>query len=316
MSFFNKKEEVMEIQLTAYGKYLLSKGKFKPAFYAFSDDEVLYDNSYGENKVEIKKESSERIQEDTIRIRPIYDNESAETRVARLNEQIAETTAENTRSGILSKMPPDALYGSDNVDDILMVPDDRKLVRNLLGNSELGNKEAPSWSVVSLNAQRFETPIEVSSSGPNIGMRRPQINMIVDYDLESEYLPEDQDFNMEQYVEQDGTEGQITFVDRVKLHVARNQIVLEIAEDNVSYDNENFEIEFFTVDDEEEIVRNGVTVKDEKLTSLYLSRPGVDRARSLKTYFEVLYDNQVSMARDYDFETFIIEEPDDEEFCD
>ena len=140
--------------------------------------------------------------------------------------------------------------------------------------------------------------------------------MIVDYDLESEYLPEDQDFNMEQYVEQDGTEGQITFVDRVKLHVARNQIVLEIAEDNVSYDNENFEIEFFTVDDEEEIVRNGVTVKDEKLTSLYLSRPGVDRARSLKTYFEVLYDNQVSMARDYDFETFIIEEPDDEEFCD
>ena len=41
MTFFNKKEEVMEIQLTAYGKYLLSKGVFKPVYYTLSDDEVL-----------------------------------------------------------------------------------------------------------------------------------------------------------------------------------------------------------------------------------------------------------------------------------
>ena len=38
MAFFNKKEEVMDIELTQYGKYLLSQGKFKPVFYAFFDE--------------------------------------------------------------------------------------------------------------------------------------------------------------------------------------------------------------------------------------------------------------------------------------
>ena len=34
--YYNKKEEVIEIQLTQYGKELLAKGKFKPSHYAFS----------------------------------------------------------------------------------------------------------------------------------------------------------------------------------------------------------------------------------------------------------------------------------------
>ena len=47
MEFFNKKEEVIDIKLTQYGKYLLSQGKFKPVFYSFSDEEILYDSDYG-----------------------------------------------------------------------------------------------------------------------------------------------------------------------------------------------------------------------------------------------------------------------------
>ena len=46
MTFFNKKEEVIQIKLTQYGKHLLSKGKFKPTYYAFFDDSVLYDSNY------------------------------------------------------------------------------------------------------------------------------------------------------------------------------------------------------------------------------------------------------------------------------
>ena len=43
MTFFNKKEEVIDLELTPYGEALLSVGKFKPSFYAFFDDDVLYD---------------------------------------------------------------------------------------------------------------------------------------------------------------------------------------------------------------------------------------------------------------------------------
>ena len=39
--FTNKKEQVFDLQLTSYAKYLMSIGKFKPAYYAFYDDNVL-----------------------------------------------------------------------------------------------------------------------------------------------------------------------------------------------------------------------------------------------------------------------------------
>jgi|ETNvirnome_2_300_1030623.scaffolds.fasta_scaffold00518_2 hypothetical protein len=44
--FLNKKEQVYDLQLTSYGKYTLSIGEFKPAYYAFYDDNVIYDRAY------------------------------------------------------------------------------------------------------------------------------------------------------------------------------------------------------------------------------------------------------------------------------
>jgi hypothetical protein len=42
MSFFDKKEEVLEFKLTEYGKRKLQLGRLNPTFYAFFDDDVLY----------------------------------------------------------------------------------------------------------------------------------------------------------------------------------------------------------------------------------------------------------------------------------
>tara|TARA_R110000824_G_scaffold82136_5_gene206006 strand:+ start:5600 stop:6535 length:936 start_codon:yes stop_codon:yes gene_type:complete len=46
MTFFNKKEEVLEVQLTRLGRQLLSQGRFKPASYEFMDEDVIYDRQY------------------------------------------------------------------------------------------------------------------------------------------------------------------------------------------------------------------------------------------------------------------------------
>ena len=43
MTFFNRKEEVVELKLTRVGRQKLSIGEFKPAYYEFLDDDVLYD---------------------------------------------------------------------------------------------------------------------------------------------------------------------------------------------------------------------------------------------------------------------------------
>ena len=42
MTFFNKKTEVMQIEMTPYGRYLYSIGKFKPHSYEFVDDDIVY----------------------------------------------------------------------------------------------------------------------------------------------------------------------------------------------------------------------------------------------------------------------------------
>ena len=45
-TFINKKEQVLEIELTSYGKYLTSVGKFKPKYYAFYDGDIIYNGVY------------------------------------------------------------------------------------------------------------------------------------------------------------------------------------------------------------------------------------------------------------------------------
>jgi len=44
--FLNKKEQVYDLKLTSYGHYLLSIGTFKPVYYTFLDDNIIYDKSY------------------------------------------------------------------------------------------------------------------------------------------------------------------------------------------------------------------------------------------------------------------------------
>jgi hypothetical protein len=42
MTFFNQKENILELKLTDYGESLHAQGKFKPEYYSFSDDSVNY----------------------------------------------------------------------------------------------------------------------------------------------------------------------------------------------------------------------------------------------------------------------------------
>jgi hypothetical protein len=64
MKFLDKKEQVLDIQMTPYGEYLLSQGKFKPEYYAFYDDNILYEPQYS-GYTDSQNSIEPRIQEDT-----------------------------------------------------------------------------------------------------------------------------------------------------------------------------------------------------------------------------------------------------------
>tara|TARA_R110000824_G_scaffold57820_4_gene157091 strand:+ start:3954 stop:4796 length:843 start_codon:yes stop_codon:yes gene_type:complete len=64
MTFFNKKEEVLDVQLTSEGRRQLSMGKLKPTYYAFYDDDVLYDVAWADSSEE-QNDSQPRILDNT-----------------------------------------------------------------------------------------------------------------------------------------------------------------------------------------------------------------------------------------------------------
>jgi hypothetical protein len=74
MTFFNKKTEVMQIEMTPYGRYLYSIGKFKPHSYEFVDDDILYRAS---GSTEVQEAAHSRIINETpkLKINRAYQDE-------------------------------------------------------------------------------------------------------------------------------------------------------------------------------------------------------------------------------------------------
>jgi len=143
MSYFDSKQEVLNITLTSHGREMLLKGKFKPAYYSFHDDDVLYDSSYGsvqENNVE----TSNRILENTPYLKPNGRKKSV--------EEIIKTKGNAE------------LYDRDIYE------------MSSLGLASIGNQNAPAWSVKMLGGTIAST--QKTYSHPVIGtINIPQINV-------------------------------------------------------------------------------------------------------------------------------------------
>ena len=68
-TFFNKKEEVIDLQLTPFGESLMSIGQLKPVYYAFFDDDILYDASGSAGITEVQNDVEPRIQDNTLNMK-------------------------------------------------------------------------------------------------------------------------------------------------------------------------------------------------------------------------------------------------------
>jgi len=298
VTFFNKKEEVIEIQLTQYGKYLLSKGKWRPKFYTFSDDDIIYDPEFLQLS-EKRKESNERIQNTTPNLRAVYDHSSAETRVMRLNGHIIEddTSGRAMLKSKIGEIPYDEIYGKDFINDLSMLPDNRNLIRNYIGTSELGNQSPPSWSVISLNEEIFRPNIQLSSSSPNVGLKVPQIEMNIDVNIYARKMGEENRVSDAFFNMQSGVEDRVYFKDNYEIQIEDRAIILKIEEENVKLEKENFDIEFYLVEDEREVVTSGdETRKEETLIKLFCTKNDfetVDQVDLIDTYLEIIYDDDI-----------------------
>lgn len=300
MTFFNKKEDVLDIQLTQLGKYLLSKGKLKPVFYAFSDDEVLYDTRYVSGTAEDNRESSDRIQKDTQRLKTLYEHDGVESRILSLNGHSVEKARghgwQARVRGRTEEMPLDQVYGVDTIEQEKMGSDDRNLFRNFLGNSTIGERSAPSWQVDSLHGGQI-TKVNISSSSPNVGIKRPVINFEIEYEINGRPIVAS-DQNPSDY----GSENELAqhfgavlnFSDGYEAEIIEKKLVLSFIEENVDFDLENFEFEMYEVEGVH-VNQNANNATVETLKKLYFAETSqeFENPNYIQYYFDIVTDNDV-----------------------
>ena len=233
MSFFNKKEEVLQIKLTQYGKHLLSKGKFNPTYYAFFDDSVLYDTEWASYK-EHQNEVEERIQDNTPSLKVQHMYSGAETNIKKLTKDPA--TA-------LQYWEKDLPYPQTTEDKHYSI------VTSPLGKSSPGKQEAPSFTVNFLIGEL--TGSSYYLTGSHQVLKIPQLDIDLTYETSFSFDEDAVQLSNITLRGPAGIELGGTFPDGSKINVTEKHLLLKIIENNTEFSNKNFDIEVFEMEEEE-----------------------------------------------------------------
>lgn len=237
MAFFNKKEEVIDIKLTQFGKNCLARGAFIPVYYQFFDDDILYNSENG-GFSEHQNDSEERILENTPRLKTIHLAHSVETQYFSDDEQVV--------SGNLPRFQT----LRRNVD-----PDIQgKILSYALGEQDVQVQELPRFSVVSMDAL-FTTGTVSYYSGTymeGVTNKIPQIEINPSLQIARSVAQAGQTERITDEDHFDILSGNVKFADGTQLISREENILLDIQELSSFYGLDNFEIEVYEVVESEE----------------------------------------------------------------
>lgn len=265
MKFFNKKEQMINLQLTQYGKHLVSKGAFKPVYYSFHDGNILYDSQYGVG-TESQDNIQKRIKTDTPQLETQYVFRGIETEVKKAIKDVRSSDEYLARIHDPSLPEPKMLQ-----------PNGDKLysLNYAIGTSELNTEYSPAWFVSTFMGEITSSTANLTGSHANINI--PQLNM--------------KDVKYKTIVTQnnpgDEQGGVGIFEDGTSISVLEDEgeILLSIEEKNAYYGTSNFEIEVYEIKDEELPVglSLGEVTKKEHLIPLFFIKENKKDAYDIMT---------------------------------
>ena len=301
--FIDKKEQVYDLKLTSYGHYLLSVGKFKPEYYAFFDNNILYDGKYADI-TEKQNDISKRIKKDTHYLESLVLFEDVEST---LNNSF-ETDSSGNR------------YFSVDITPTMVKPrKDSFRFTSIIGDAHLqaDKQSAPAWKVVSLDGRIMSSSlIDVKND-----VKIPQVNVHLDYVLSiKEY--DANEVLTDNDLQKTSVPTQV-FADNKVINLDFDHLLLYTEEENTDMLSENFEIEVFDIEfngvpalgdaeatdklirkyfpeDFEKIM--GGLLTDESQFSKYDDVLGTDYTRqerllttgSVEYYFDILKDHEIN----------------------
>ena len=160
MEFFNKKQDVINLKLTRYGRQLLSVGEFEPVYYAFSDDGIIYDTRWVSGSVRAEEQwlVEKRIQEETPRIETLNSKVGAERTIFNTADISSYALEKNIIDLFNLGTDPQDLeeleeYKTGRLKLDPDFADNEKLLINLLGQKRYFNNKAPAWNVLFYNGE-------------------------------------------------------------------------------------------------------------------------------------------------------------------
>lgn len=281
MVFFNKQAEVISVELTQYGKYLLSRGKFKPVYYEFSDEDILYDSNYA-NITETRNNISDRLKSETPCLRSQYIFSGVESNLKKLTKRKVQLEKERKKAVKYEELVENSqvrekLYhstspiGTSNLDDT---------VPSLNFNSY--NIDISSVSLYKQNNSHIVnipeiTLKDINHSSSILTATETQISGI-------ERIAEPSTLGIESV----NLSSKI-FKDNSFISIEDRSVLLQFFEDNVKNIGDNFEIEIFT---------NGFNSDgSEFLNQLYFDKTNgasIEDSNKVEYYFDIITDNDIS----------------------
>ena len=285
MAFLNKKEDVIDFQLTQYGKYLVSQGRFEPVYYAFFDDDIIYDQRYASGSdLETQKDIEVRIFDNTPCLESQYlfhsvDNLGMQDQFSR-SKDAAERAKWDWHQAHRNKLQ--------------QTPEKHYALSNPLADSELSNDKAPAFAVNFNKGEIKNVEVAISGSDDEVFsiQQVPQINL------------KNVKFYISAKEARRARDGM--FEDGTFLHVEANSISFRVTEENTLLDKDNFDVEVYVVDDKNKIKYPLYFQKEpEQLQDGILLDPvrgDVSPRSTLKTddveyFFDLFLDNDVPLRR-------------------
>lgn len=213
MTFFNKKEDVLKIELTPHGRRLLSQGELKPEYYSFLDDDVLYDGAQG-GVSENNSQTKNRILSETPYMKPQTNYKGVES----------------------------SLSNEDNKSEQVTY------LQQKIGTNNTAEVRAAGWNATALLGEINTTSLTLTGS-TTATQPIPQLEMILEYTMsvgnqnKLEISNSGLLFNTElpTLVKPDGS-----FVD-----IIEEQILLNIFERNGFFHKHSYEVEVYLYESDE-----------------------------------------------------------------
>jgi hypothetical protein len=257
MKFMDKKEQVLDIQLTPYGEYLLSQGKFKPEYYSFYDDNILYESQYA-GYTDSQNNIEPRTQEDTpqpetqvvfsdrnIFIRRGIGAEADGNLVGYLVPGVGlapgggivpKTTVvyQVEGEGEIEQQPGEGIEGV-TIDASYF---ERRMYdpQSCLGTSDILTTDSPAWSVSMLRGEITGSAVAITGSNTPV-VNIPQLDVTLTYKINT--------VSDRQFISD--TELAIQYPNGQYLDVKPEIILAQVIEKNSEYTRENFDIQVFEV---------------------------------------------------------------------